>query len=270
MHRAPFSRIFAWAVCVLAIAPLLGVLRADPPVQPDRGEVQGQALAAKLRDDLPREDIDTQGVLRITHPDGHRSQVPVQMVVRTGNPSWQSTYRAFAWGTAPQPATATAMRPTEIEELTVVHTVNGPNDYLWSRAEGTTTLGKPALLHGDQADQPFAHSDFWLSDLGLEFFHWSAQRIVKHEMRKSRSCRVLESMNPHPAKGAYSRVLSWIDYETSGLVRAEAYDAAGTLLKVFEVKKIAKVNGKTQLKAIEIRNTQTDSRTLLEFDYELK
>jgi hypothetical protein len=59
---------------------------------------------------------------------------------------------------------------------------------------------------------------------------------------------------------------SWIDEETLGIVHAEAYDANGKLLKVFDPKTFKKVNGQWELQEIEIRNVQTGSRSRIEFD----
>ena len=114
---------------------------------------------------------------------------------------------------------------------------------------------------------PFAGSDFWIADLGLEFFHWPEQKILKpYEMRRGRACHVLESTNPNPSPNGYSRVVSWIDNETLGIVQAEAYDAKGELLKEFYPKSFKKVNGQWELQEMEIRNDRTGSRTRLEFE----
>lgn len=117
---------------------------------------------------------------------------------------------------------------------------------------------------------PFADSDFWIADLGLEFFHWPEQKILRHEMRRGRSCKVLESINPSPSTNGYSRVVSWIDNESGGIVHAEAYDAKDKLLKEFDPKSFKKVNGQWELQDMEIRNVQTGSRTRLEFDLKSK
>src|SRR5436190_1178348 len=52
-------------------------------------------------------------------------------------------------------------------------------------------------IFGDHLAKPFAGSDFWLCDLALEFLHWPEQKILKTELRKTLSCKVLESINPH-------------------------------------------------------------------------
>lgn len=77
---------------------------------------------------------------------------------------------------------------------------------------------------------------------------------------------VLESTNPNPTAGGYSRVDSWIDEQTPGIVHAQAYGADGKLLKIFDPKSFKKVNGQWELQDMEIRNIQTGSRTRIEFD----
>jgi outer membrane lipoprotein-sorting protein len=105
-------------------------------------------------------------------------------------------------------------------------------------------------------------------DLGTEFFHWPRQVLTKREMRKGRGCDVLESRPARPA--LYSRVVSWIDQETSGLLMAEAYDASGRLLKEFEVKGFKKVAGQWRVREMEIRNRQLKTATRLQFQFDAK
>jgi hypothetical protein len=87
-------------------------------------------------------------------------------------------------------------------------------------------------------------------------------------MRRGRACKVLESTNPSSTTNGYSRVVSWIDNESGGIVQAEAYDFKNKLLKEFAPKSFKKVNGHWELQEMEIRNVQTGSRTRLEFDLE--
>jgi hypothetical protein len=113
---------------------------------------------------------------------------------------------------------------------------------------------------------PFAGSDFWIGDLGLEFLHWPGQKILRGDTAAGRLCKVLESANPNPSTNGYSRVLCWIDNEALGIVEAKAYDAQNKLLKEFYPKNIKKVNGQWQVGSMEIDNVQTRSRTWLKFD----
>src|SRR5262249_45031920 len=139
-----------------------------------------------------------------------------------------------------------------------------PNRYLVLDSANSAVKTIPP----EQTNIPFAASDFCLADLGLEFLHWPTQRVTKKEMYSSRFCAVLESTNPHPGKDGYARVRSWITTEPPPApVRAEAYDAAGKRMKVFDVKGVERVNGHFQVDSVEMRNIQTGSRTVMEFDF---
>jgi hypothetical protein len=103
----------------------------------------------------------------------------------------------------------------------------------------------------------------------MEFLYWPSQRIVEEaniRMRKGRPCRVLESVNP--AGRGYVRVRAWIDRETGKPILAEAYDANGRRVKVFEIGSVTKVNGRWELKNMEMRSERLDTLTVFEFKYE--
>ncbi|MCL5097197.1 MAG: outer membrane lipoprotein-sorting protein [Candidatus Omnitrophica bacterium] len=253
-----FSRYHSFLPIILMSLMMPGAANsffASTAVPPAKAEVEGQALAAELRAQRPAKDYATTGVLIVRDGSGRRWEVPVRFQTLVSDPVWRSVYEAFS----PDGTTS--------ERLTVVHTDQQPNQYLLYRNSTGHSTNAPSVLTGDQTMVPFAGTDFWVADLGLEFLDWPEQRLVKKEMRKGRSCRVLESINPQPAPGGYARVLSWIDFETNGLLMAEAYGPDGKLLKEFNVRSFKKVNGRWELKRMEIENNQTASRTSLEFDF---
>ncbi|MBI4327686.1 MAG: outer membrane lipoprotein-sorting protein, partial [Chloroflexi bacterium] len=236
---------------------------AAQPSKPKTGYTnttgEGLALARELISQRPAENLELYGVLKMRDGAGKRREVPVRYSIKAGEPNWQGIYETV--GTPQLPA----------EKLVVSHTPGQPNLYLLARANRPGgTLPEPAAVTAANAATAFAGSDFWLTDLGLEFLHWPEQRVVKKQMRKGRQCQVVESVNPLTAAGDYRRVLSWIDNETGGLVRAEAYGHDDQLLKEFSLRHFTRVEGRWQLKEMEIRNEKTDSRTRLEFDLELK
>ena len=251
---------------LLGLTLALFCLALPCPAQPSKPKTvytdntgEGLALVRELISQRPSEDMALYGVLKMRDGAGKRSEVPVKYSIKAGEPSWQGIYETQA----------TAQ--THAEKLVVVHTLDLPNRYLLAQAEGpANSFPDPFVLTNANAAIPFAGSDFWVVDLGLEFLYWPRQQLVKKEMRKGRACKVVESINPHPVAGAYSRVLSWLDTETGGLIRAEAYDQDNRLLKEFSVRAFKKVEGRWQLKEMEIRNEKTDTRTRLEFDLELK
>lgn len=256
-RQSPWGAVATAVQRALVVLTAFGSLVAGSAQRLNSVE-EGSALALELRSQRPAEPFETTGVLKLRDPRGRwQAEVPVRMDVRPAGAGWETCYEAWPTNQAPS------------ETLCVTHALDRPNRY--DHRHGARNAAGPVnrTLAGPEAGVPFAGSEFWLSDLGLEFLHWPQQRILKTEMRKGRSCKVLESVTPEPAPGGYARVLSWIDIEHRGLVRAEAYDAQGKLFKEFSIGSFKKVDGRWQLKSMEIRNEQTDARTRLEFDLEL-
>ncbi len=249
--RRPHFGCAALALVACCLLPAVG--RAAERLAP---EEEGRVLAAELKLLRP---IEGNGVLRLRNPAGKWfAEIPVRLRFVEHPDSWQSIYQAFT--PEGQPA----------ETLVVTGGPGRPNAYQHAVAPAAPGPARP----GAESNVPFAGSEFWLTDLGLEFLHWPTQQIVKREMRKGRACRVLESVNPNPEQG-YARVRSWVDSEHQTILRAEAYDAAGKQVKEFSIgsfKKVADASGKKrwQLKSMEIRNERNDARTRLEFDLELR
>jgi len=214
-------------------------------------------LAAELRSIRPAENMQWTGTLVITHR-GHKiPPVPISCQATVTETNWSVTYLTGA--TASNGA----------EKLTVVFSTNAPNEYIYARAlAADAPLGAPKTLHGAEADIPLAGSDFWLSDLGFEFYHWPDQVRLKGEMRSSRPCYVLESINPHPAPGGYAKVKTWIEKESGQPLEAEASAPDKSTMKAFDIGSVQKVNGRYQVKNLTMKNTVTKSLTELNFDLE--
>lgn len=210
----------------------------------------GQALAQELRSAAPTEAAEFTGVLKITKP-GFTNAVPIecQIDLHSSARAWTVTYRTKGGGNQPP------------QRLAIKHWPGAPNEYEY--AEGS---GVAKTLTREQLTLPLAGSDFWLMDLGLEFLHWPSQQVTGFEMRRGRSCRILQSVDPKPTPGGYARVLSWIDVETDGILLAEAYDAKSEKIKVFEVGSFKRIKGQWQLQDMEIRNPKARTRTKLEFN----
>lgn len=218
-------------------------------------EIKGRELARQIRDAQPTENFTKTGVLQIRDSDGNETSIPVKCQVVASSNHWDTVYTAY-------PVSVTNHWS---EFLQIRHAASAPNEYLCRLRTGDASAFKKSDA---PITTPFAHSDFWQCDLGLEFFQWPEQKILPKatNLKRGRAYTLLESTNPHPTAGGYSRVVSWIDKETGGILEADAYDAQGRLLKVFEPKSFKKIHGQWQLQEMEIRNAQTDSRTRLEFD----
>jgi hypothetical protein len=217
----------------------------------------GQLLAGRLRSAVPTENAEFKAVLTTRQRDGYINTVPIQCRIVTGETNWQVIYDAASTDKTPA------------ERLLIVRTPGCPNEYWGARASTIGQApGQPSRLNDEQAAAPLADSDFWLSDLGLDFFHWPGQRLLKTEMRKGRLCYVLESTHRQGTPSGYSRVVSWLDKETGGPLLAEGYDRENKLLKEFSIRSFRKVEGQWQLQEMEIRNLKTKTRTRLEFEFE--
>ena len=218
-------------------------------------EIQGRQLAQQLCDAKPETNFTQTGVLKIRNSKGNQPDIPILFYTEIHSVNWETTYQI---STGPNASV-----------LVVVHEAGAQNHYSFFKGLMLKTETQTFKnLSGDRIMVPFANSDFWIADLGLEFFHWPQQKVLPKttNLKRGRDYTLLESTNPNPATNGYSRVLSWIDKETGGILEAEAYDAQNKLLKVFEPKSFKKVNGQWELQEMEIRNVQTGSRTRLEFD----
>lgn len=233
-----------------------GLLAAGAPVAsaaPD--PAAGQALAADLCAISPEEPVEMTGKVTIRQRGLPTREIPFLFKVIPGQPRWTSIYQTLAGDTNLPP-----------RQLLIHRSADGPNEYvLVTAAPGSQTLNQTNTAIAPT--EAFAGSDFFIGDLGLEFLRWRDQKLLRKEMTMSRPCRVLESRpGPGEASLGYSRVVSWIDNETGGILRAQAYDAAGKLLKEFELNSFKKVSGQYRLEEMEMRNVQTRSRTRLIFD----
>jgi hypothetical protein len=246
----PFGRLIAiWPLLLMALFSLQAQELPEsllnlPPEQ------AGQILAEHARAGTPVEPVELKGKLRIRRGSSE-TLVPLTFRIQPGADCWQTIYE-----TGP----AEGIKP---ERLVVNHKAGKPNEYLYSRPEK-----EPVPLTPAEAFIPLATSDFWLIDLGLDFFHWPTQRVLRGQMRLNRYTYVLESRLEKPPPTGYSKVVSWIDKETTGPIAAEAYDAKGKLLKEFFVRRFKKFEGQWQLREMEIRNAQSKSTTRIEFEFD--
>jgi hypothetical protein len=246
----------AWAAAGLLAAAWATAATNDP----SSAEREGQRFVNQLLQQQPNENSAFTGVLKISGGKGQRAAIPVKCLVIVTATNWQSVYEA-------SPETNT----TKMVRLTITH--DGANPIKYELAEstgGAQPITTTTALTGAQTMIPFAGSDFWVADLGMDFFHWPGQTVLKKELRSSQSCTVLQSTNPDGKSAGYVRVVSWIDTETGGIIHADAYGANRKLLKEFSPKVVKKVNGQWQLQQMEIANAQTGSRTTMVLDLDAK
>ena len=151
-----------------------------------------------------------------------------------------------------------------LNAFTIVNEPNQPGRYY--RGVPADTQSSSLLSGTEVATLPFAGSDFWIGDLGLDFLRWPGQRLLMKDMRRGQSCNVLESVNPNPSEGGYARIVSWLDIDTGGIVYAEAFDASRERVKEFSPKSFKKVDGEWQLEEMRIEDLRSRSRSAIIFD----
>jgi len=233
-----------WSRAILGASLLIALVGHSAELT--RQETEGREYAAQLCSLRPETNSSFKGVLQI-RSGTRRIEIPVCGKISVTDSNWQTTYETLP-GTNGQSG----------ESFSVAG--NGTNRYDLSQS------GPARSLKADELFTPFAGSDFWLADLGLDFLHWPEQRLLKKEIRRGQGCAVLESISGQTNVPAYSRVVSWVDLDTGGIVHADAYDASGKKLKEFEPKEFKKINSRWEVQEMEIRNVQTGSRTKLQFN----
>jgi hypothetical protein len=246
----------------LVLAVLVLFLAAGAMAQTNAlsdGEIQGRTLTQKILERLTQSAADSTNIATLqTRRNGESTNRFLTITTTAKADSYQVDYVVQANPGGPA-----------MECLKIIQSQEHPSSYFTSQHppggnESGVFDARP--LRGQEAMITFANSDFWLSDLGLEFFHWPQQKVLKKEVHRSCGCTVLESTNPNPTTNGYSRVVSWIDNDSLGIVEAYAYDVNGKKLKAFYPKSFKKVNGQYQVQSMVMENLQTKSKTWLEFD----
>lgn len=216
---------------------------------------EGRKLAEEIRSAAPAENSEITGTLILRAKGKKPEEIPVTCLVQIGAQDWKTVYQTAS----------TAARGAE--KLIIVHRAEQPNQYFYARAPRPgVALPEPKGLDPAEADVPFAGSDFWLTDLGLEFLHWPEQIRLKGEMRLSQPCHVLDSRNPKGKE--IVRVKSWIDKESNGILVAEAMNEKNSTVKEFNLhgSSFKKINGRWQLERMDIRSPRKDTQTTLKFN----
>ncbi len=271
-HRPPAPASSIKPFRQLLLAALLGLAGftagaqapAAPPSEPQTDAAdQGQQLAQKILSQTPPGNSTVPCHLLIRGAAETRASIPLTCVILVAGSNWKSIYQADFTNRA--------------ELLWIDHAAGQANHYFQATrsaalsprplAAVTTATNGAIPLPASALMTPFAGSDFCAADLGLEFFHWPGQKVLKLDIHRSRGCTVLESTTPTPSPSGYVRVVSWIDNETLGIVEACAYDANGRKLKDFYPKDFKKVDGQWQVRTLVMDNAQTGSRSRLEFDF---
>ena len=226
----------------------------EAPIVPADPAAAGRELVARLLALRPAESVTNEAVLRVRVSKTNQFEVPLRIVVSVSEANWNTTYRTE--GTNKAHAAAFSITRTEAG-LIEYRAPTSPRH--------CDTTNEFETLPGEKAFIPFADSDFWLADFGMEFLQWPTQRLLKKELCRGQSCDKLESIAPPGQTNGYVRVVSWFDIDTGGPVLVEAYDVKGKMMKEFKPNDFTKVNGQWQVEELEMNNLRTGSRSYLRF-----
>ena len=111
-------------------------------------------------------------------------------------------------------------------------------------------------------------------DISLAYLYWPNPRYIKEDVVSERICWLVQVDNPDP-KGPYAKLLIWIDKNTAGLMRMDAFDRAGKLVKRMQVQEVQRVKRggkkfwaleKMLIYAIDPRTGRLKSRTYMELE----
>jgi len=234
-----------------------GANQRPPDLNPAEGKARARALVAELLAQRPEQSSTNTGQVIIRDRDGKETEIQVRFEIVCTPTNWLSVYET--------------LNPTGgpgSEKLVVIHTNNGPNQYrLIERGNSTTTNVSLRDLTPAQTMIPFAGSDFWVADLGLEFLHWPEQRVVGLETSHGKRCYKLESTTLQAAPGGCARVESCIIIESPhGIASAKAWNAQKEIIKAFDPLSLEKVGGDYQLEEMEMRNPKTGTHTKIKYD----
>jgi len=190
---------------VLALAALLSANGYADPVSTygDARAILGRVLANR-----PVKDFSLKARLFV----GDADPVMVEILVKNTATDTRTIYRAAQ------------------TEALIVQPVNGePHFYLRGVGE----------LVGAQRSGKLLGSEFSYYDLGLPFLRWPNPKLIDPDARvRGRDCFAIEIA----AEGEpYARVKVWIDKEYYALLRAEAYDKNGNLVRRFAVTSFKKI-----------------------------
>lgn len=255
-QNRPVRRVAAWLSLLLlaGLTPFAPAATIVEPVPELNDPIAGASLAVEVRTLKPAEPIAARGILRTKKSGQPATEAKFNFLSKPAGVEWQAVYE-IAPSNAPPLCFA------------IIHRASGTN--LYAQYSGGVSNLDSATLKPIPAGTPLLFSDFTVGELALEFLHWPSQVLLRRELKRSRSCDVLESKNPlGDGPAGYSRVVSWVDRETRGILQAEAFDHAGKLTKEFSVGSFKKIKGKYQLEEMEIQSPPTKSRTWLKFDLE--
>jgi hypothetical protein len=128
--------------------------------------------------------------------------------------------------------------------------------------------GGKQIVSGAKMNQPVRGTDITYEDLSLRFLYWRNAKYEGEQRVKGITCSII-LVQPAARTSSYGSVRIWVAKDRGAMLRAEAFDWKGKLVKRFEVVSGQRIEGKTVFKQIRIERVdpetgKTASRTYLE------
>src|ERR1700722_10248218 len=125
-------------------------------------------------------------------------------------------------------------------------------------------------LSGSRLSQPVRGTDITYEDLSLRFIYWKNAKYEGEQRVRTITCSIV-LVQPSAHNTDYGSVRLWIAKDRGALIKAEAFNWQGKVIKRFEVISGQQIEGKMIFKQIRIERLDPQigkvvSRTYLELD----
>jgi Outer membrane lipoprotein-sorting protein len=136
-----------------------------------------------------------------------------------------------------------------------------------SRLEETKG-GKPGRITAAKADEPVRDTSITYEDLAMRFLYWRDAKVLDSDVIATRSSWEVEILPPAGTATQYSKVKVWLAKEDNALMKMEAFDSNGKLVRKYVARSFMKRDGYWFLKQMEITGPGTGAKriTILELD----
>jgi hypothetical protein len=191
------------------MAAVLGMFLAAAAVQADSGNLTNDARAILHRvvANRPARDF----VLKARLLPTREESIPLEILVKNSAADTRTIYRATGFA------------------LLVIQPV---------QAEPRFYLGGTNELTGLRRTERLLGSHFTYYDLGVPFLRWPNEKFLGEDIMRGQGCFVLETA---ATNAPYARVKMWIHKDYFALLRAEAFDDGGALVKRFAITSFKKI-----------------------------
>ncbi len=115
-----------------------------------------------------------------------------------------------------------------------------------------TTGGKTERITAAKFDDAVRNTSITYEDLAMRFLYWPDAKVVDSDAILTLDSWEVEIRPPAGTATQYSRVNAWFSKANNAMMKMEAYDAAGKVMRTFTARSAMKRDGDYFLKQMEI------------------